>query len=157
LAQKLHIDTPRIGVVGFSLGGHTALGLVGVQADHAGYINDCDQHSYMLDCQWYKTAVATDPALAQAYQSRSLSQINTPLQVINLGAPDTAPMGINAASISQKLPNVDDQTVSAPPISTSWGSAPKTVNRSSASKGKTRSARRSAKEAALISTQNCSV
>lgn len=135
LAQNLHLDMARIGVVGFSLGGHTALGLVGARADHSGYIDYCDQYAALLDCAWYraaavdlnnidsrrfeqdnrdpriKAAVAIDPALAQAYQPESLAEMAIPVQIINLGAPDTVPMGINAQALVQKLPDVDYKTI----------------------------------------------
>lgn len=135
LAQNLHIDTARIGVVGFSLGGHTALSLVGAQADHVAYIDYCALPDASSDCVWIQgggvnladintqkfeqdntdpritAAVAVDPALAQAYQSKSLGQIEVPLQIINLGAANTVPLGINAMTISQQIPIVDYKTV----------------------------------------------
>lgn len=135
LAQNLHIDMSRIGVAGFSLGGHTALGLAGARADHRAYIDYCRQYAALLDCAWYraaavdlnaidtrlfeqdnrdlriKSAVAIDPALAQAYQMPSLIGINIPVQIINLGAPETVPMGINAQALTQHLTDVEYQSV----------------------------------------------
>lgn len=135
LVQKLHIDMDRIGIVGFSLGGHTALGLAGARADHRRYIDYCTQYITLLDCAWYRAAhldltaidtqqfeqdnrdprlrvaVAVDPALAQAYRISSFAGINVPVQIINLGAPDTVPMGINARKLPQHLPDVDYRSV----------------------------------------------
>lgn len=135
LAQKLHIDTTRIGVIGFSLGGYTALGLVGAKGDHSAYLDYCAHPEASSDCTWLQgggvdlttintqkyeqnntdpritAAVAVDPALAQAYQTQSLKQIGVPVQIINLGTPKTIPLGINGRPASEHIPNVDYKTV----------------------------------------------
>ena len=135
LIKEFHIDMTRVGVVGFSLGGHTALSIVGAQADQNAYVSYCEQYAAFLDCAWFRSAgvdlraidtdmfeqnnsdprikasVAIDPALAQAYQAASLAKISVPVQIINLGTPETVPMGINASKASRHLPNVEFNNV----------------------------------------------
>ena len=51
---KSLIDNKRIGVLGFSLGGATAMELAGARADLAAYIRYCDDHPSMMDCRWFR-------------------------------------------------------------------------------------------------------
>jgi predicted dienelactone hydrolase len=49
------IDQSRIGVLGFSLGGGTALELAGARPDLDGFIRYCDEHPPgALDCSWFR-------------------------------------------------------------------------------------------------------
>ncbi|MFD1744635.1 alpha/beta hydrolase family protein [Rhizobium helianthi] len=50
---KASVDASRIGVIGFSLGGSTALELIGARANLNAYADYCDHYSMMMDCQWY--------------------------------------------------------------------------------------------------------
>jgi predicted dienelactone hydrolase len=50
---KASIDPGRIGVLGFSLGGSTALELIGARADLNAYADYCDRYTMMMDCQWF--------------------------------------------------------------------------------------------------------
>lgn len=47
------VDTTKIGVLGFSLGGSTALELIGARADLNAYADYCDRYTMMMDCQWF--------------------------------------------------------------------------------------------------------
>jgi predicted dienelactone hydrolase len=47
------IDTDRIGVLGFSLGGSAALEISGARADLDAYARYCDEYATMMDCQWF--------------------------------------------------------------------------------------------------------
>lgn len=47
------IDTKRIGVLGFSLGGSAAMEIAGARADLDAYARYCEDYSSMMDCQWF--------------------------------------------------------------------------------------------------------
>ncbi len=48
------IDPARIGVLGFSLGGSTAMELAGGQADLSAFARYCDTYPEMMDCRWFR-------------------------------------------------------------------------------------------------------
>ncbi|MGE7370145.1 alpha/beta hydrolase family protein [Neorhizobium sp. NPDC001467] len=49
------IDQNRVGILGFSLGGSTALELAGARPDLDGFIRYCDEHPPgALDCSWFR-------------------------------------------------------------------------------------------------------
>lgn len=50
---KASVDSSKIGVLGFSLGGSTALELIGGRADLNAYADYCDRYTMMMDCQWF--------------------------------------------------------------------------------------------------------
>ncbi|MBT9371426.1 alpha/beta fold hydrolase [Rhizobium sp. CSW-27] len=50
---KASVDAAKIGVIGFSLGGSTALELIGARADLNAYADYCDRYTMMMDCQWF--------------------------------------------------------------------------------------------------------
>ena len=125
----VEIDNSRIAALGFSLGGHTVLSIAGARVSKQKYISYCDQYSSLLDCKWlagggvdfkaieptrfeqsnldkrFKTIVAVDPALAQAYNSESIEAVSIPVGIINLGSADEVPAGINASEIVTKFKN----------------------------------------------------
>lgn len=47
------VDALKVGVLGFSLGGSTALELIGARADLNAYADYCDRYTMMMDCQWF--------------------------------------------------------------------------------------------------------
>lgn len=47
------VDTSRIGVLGFSLGGSAAMEIAGARADLDAYARYCEDYSTMPDCQWF--------------------------------------------------------------------------------------------------------
>ncbi|TCU24859.1 putative dienelactone hydrolase [Rhizobium azibense] len=48
------INKDRIGVLGFSLGGSTAIELAGARADLDAYARYCDDYPTMMDCRWFE-------------------------------------------------------------------------------------------------------
>lgn len=48
------IDPQRIGVLGFSLGGSTAMELAGARADLNAFVRYCDTYPAMMDCRWFR-------------------------------------------------------------------------------------------------------
>ncbi|MDP9839296.1 putative dienelactone hydrolase [Neorhizobium huautlense] len=47
------IDADRIGILGFSLGGSTAMELAGARGDLTAYKRYCDKNPGMMDCTWF--------------------------------------------------------------------------------------------------------
>lgn len=101
------IDAERISVVGFSLGGSTALGLAGVRFDGARQAANCQTGPDAADCRFFlrggadfaaepgfsadakdariTRAVVIDPGFGGAVQDESLAQVTAKVHLINLG------------------------------------------------------------------------
>lgn len=129
-------DLSRVAVVGFSLGGHTALALSGAQVSKEAFMAYCDENSGAFDCGWMQEAgvdfsqidqaryearmaddrigvtVAIDPALPRAMTQQSLATIEHPVMVINLGELDQLPDAFRADSIAAAMPNAAYASVS---------------------------------------------
>jgi predicted dienelactone hydrolase len=129
------IDQEKVGVLGFSLGGHTALALVGARVEAGAYAHYCEGGAAGTECAWFarggvnlqkvdaerfnrsnhdprvKMAVAVDPALAQAYDQPSLSKISVPTHVINLGRPGWIIPAVAGAALARTIPGARYETV----------------------------------------------
>ena len=53
------------------------------------------------------TVIAVDPALAQAFTTESLGEVQRPVLIINLGSVDEVPAGVDGVGIAQTLPHSD--------------------------------------------------
>ncbi len=131
-----HIKKDRVGVVGFLLGGTSALTLAGAEIDPERYAKMCDGKAAIgMDCFWFsengvdlheadikslehsnynskiKVAIAIDPELSTVFTQTSLRNISIPVAIINLGQPDTILPGLNASSLEGLIPNVKYETV----------------------------------------------
>lgn len=124
----LQPDPQRIAVLGFSLGGHSALGLSGASLSKQAFLDYCDTAGDALDCGWMrragvdfsaidavayeqdltdpriKAAIAIDPALTPAMTPESLAAMRPEVLIINLGLPETLPLGLNAAKTAATIP-----------------------------------------------------
>lgn len=115
------VDTDRIGAVGFSLGGSTALGLAGVRFDGKVQAERCAKVPEAADCGFFRRGgadfatapgfgadtrnpmvgrvVAIDPGFGGSATTESLSAVNIPVHLVNLGtdtrlaAVDVGPAG----------------------------------------------------------------
>jgi predicted dienelactone hydrolase len=133
---KAHIKEDRVGVLGFLLGGTSALTLAGAEIDPERYAKMCDgQATISMDCLWFsehgadlheadikrlthssynrkvKVAIAIDPELNTVFTPASLRNISIPVTIINLGQPDTISPGLNASSLEGLIPHVKYETV----------------------------------------------
>jgi predicted dienelactone hydrolase len=122
------IDAREVGILGFLLGGSSALALAGARVDAETYARSCDNGGVGLDCAWFtksgvdlhevdttnvgrsnldpriKAVVAVDPELTTTFSAASLSGISIPVHIINLGRPDTILPGLRAASLEKQIP-----------------------------------------------------
>jgi predicted dienelactone hydrolase len=125
----------KAAVVGFFLGGTSALALAGARLDAERYKRSCDRPGGGVDCAWFarsgvdlqkidpanltrshkdgriKAAVAVDPELSASFVPESLAGINVPVEIINLGQPDTIPAALNVVSLETAIPNARYGTV----------------------------------------------
>jgi predicted dienelactone hydrolase len=129
-----HLQKDRIGVVGFLLGGTSALMLAGAELDPVGYATMCDgEAAISMDCSWFaangvdlhdvalnrlehandriKVAIAIDPELSAVFTQASLNELAIPVTIINLGTPATILPALNAASLARLIPEVTYETV----------------------------------------------
>jgi predicted dienelactone hydrolase len=134
-AWQPHLDPQRVGAIGFSLGGHTALAIAGARAEREAYARYCDANRSMADCVWFasgrvdlrqvdkgrfeqssldpriRSVVAVDPSVAQALTPDSLRAIGIPVHLINLGRPGTIPVSVQSDRIAGMIPQGDYATV----------------------------------------------
>lgn len=125
----LNIDPARIGAMGFSLGGHSALALSGLQVSKDKFIAYCDRFPDTLDCGWMTRAgvdfttidaplyeasykdprisatLAIEPALPLAVQDASLAALDHPVQLINLGRPENIPNDLRVDTLAAAVPD----------------------------------------------------
>jgi predicted dienelactone hydrolase len=124
------IDAQEVGVIGFLLGGSSALALAGARRDAGAYAGSCDAGGAGLDCGWFaksgvdlrkidvvkmersdldpriKAVISVDPEIAATFTAASLSGISIPVHIINLGRPDAMLPGLRASSLAQRIPDV---------------------------------------------------
>lgn len=133
-----HIDATKIGVVGFSLGGSTALGLAGLRFDGKAQAQNCITGPEAADCGFFlrggadfatapgftantrdpriTRAVAIDPGFGGAVTDASLSTNTIPVHLINLGETTRLPavdLSENGNNLANRLPHAT-YTVIAP-------------------------------------------
>lgn len=130
------IDRDRIYSVGFSLGGLTALQLVGLTPDKASFQDYCNEMgSLAQDCLFFSKggvdlqalpaekfnrsmkdpriagSAAIDPAMSYAFTTESIQAASQPIQLINLGTGNdrwpAVDVGPNGSNLVQRLSNSD--------------------------------------------------
>ena len=116
-----------VAVVGFFLGGTSALALAGARLDEGRYVQSCDHDAPGPDCAWYakagvdlhaldlapvgrssidrriRLAVAVAPELSTSFDAASLAAIAVPVRLVDLGqggAPD-----MNVAGLAHAIPH----------------------------------------------------
>ena len=127
--EGLSLDTAKISVAGFSLGGYSALAISGLQVSKAKFIEYCDRNADIWDCGWLSrggvdfteinadlydaryldnrvvATIAIDPALAPAAIIESAVGISHPVMVINFKPHEGVPEALDAAQITEMMPN----------------------------------------------------
>lgn len=131
----LRPDMSRVGVIGFSLGGATALLVAGARLSKADFITYCTDLTGKADCEWLsqggvdfngidaaryeadlrdprvKAAVAVDPALSHAMTPDSLGKVAVPVRIVNLGSPGAVPAAMQADDAAAQIPGASYRTV----------------------------------------------
>lgn len=130
------IDTDRIGVLGFSAGGYTALAVSGARVDPDRLNRFCDDTDHgMSDCAFLahfgidlhsfdlspaaqdltdprvRMAVVIDPGIVSTLTQQSLAQINIPMMIINLGQEGRVPAGVYAKEAAAQIKQATYLTV----------------------------------------------
>ncbi len=125
----LRPDLAHVGVIGFSLGGGTALLTAGARLSKAQFITYCADSMAKTDCIWLaeggvdftqidttryennmrdsriSAALAVDPALTQAMTHQSLAAMAVPVKIINLGRGSTIPAAMLAEKAANAIPS----------------------------------------------------
>ena len=132
-----HLDPAKIGVLGLSMGGGTALGVAGARIDPERLASYCDTDARNASlCGWIRQsgvdlhaidmssagrdnedkrirfALAIDPAPVDAFDPRSFSRISIPVELINLGEPRHIPVTTDASGIAKAVPGANYATIS---------------------------------------------
>lgn len=122
------VDVEQIFVLGFSAGGYTAMALSGARVDPDRLQRFCDDTDHgMSDCAFLahfgvdlhsfdlspaaqdlrdpriRSAVVIDPGIVSTLTEASLSQIDIPMLVINLGDAGTIPSGVDAGNAASLI------------------------------------------------------
>ncbi len=125
-----HLDQDKIGVLGLSLGGNTALAIAGARIDPlllAGYCDTdllnpslcgwvrqsgVDLHAMNLESanrdnrdERIRFAMAIDPAPSDIFEVKSFASIRIPVDIINLGQPGKIPRTAQASGIAKAISN----------------------------------------------------
>lgn len=126
-----YMDLERVGVLGFSAGGYTALALAGARVDPDRLAAFCDNGGRgMSDCDFFARfevdlhaldlrpaaqdlrdprvrAVVIDPGIVETLTSHSLVRIDIPMLVLNLGDERRVPVPVHARSMSETVPEAE--------------------------------------------------
>jgi len=123
-----YIDTSRVTALGFSAGGYTAMALSGARVDPGRLQRFCDDSDHgMSDCAFLAhfgvdlhqmdlspaaqdlrdpriaNAVIIDPGIISTVTDESLSSIDIPMLIVNLGAEADVPAGVHAAQAATRI------------------------------------------------------
>lgn len=125
-----HLDQGKIGTLGLSMGGNTALAIAGARIDPKLLSAYCD--TYQLNaslCWWVKHsgvdlhamdlqpagrdnrderirfAMAIDPGLSDIFDPKSFAGIKIPVDIINLGPREKIPVTAQASGIAKAISN----------------------------------------------------
>lgn len=129
---KSHVTADRVGVLGLSMGGNTALSTVGARLDPALFASYCDTDDTNASlCAWVRQsgvdlramdktlvgrdnrdprvgfAMAIDPAPVDIFAPASLADVTIPVTIVNLGDVSEIPQTIRAAGVAEALPDAD--------------------------------------------------
>jgi predicted dienelactone hydrolase len=131
-----HIKLDKIGVLGLSMGGNTALSIAGARLDPKLFASYCDTNDLNASlCDWVRLsgvdlrlmnsevigrdnrdkrisfAMSIDPAPVDIFAIESFSKISIPVELINLGKGDEIPVTALAANIAKAIPNAHYEVI----------------------------------------------
>jgi predicted dienelactone hydrolase len=131
-AFQVHIDADRIGVLGLSMGGNTALSIAGARLDPELLADYCDTNDLNASlCDWVRSSgvdlhelnpevasrdnrderigfvMAIDPVPADVFAVGSFAGISVPVALINLGQEAEIPSTAQAANIAKAIPHAN--------------------------------------------------
>ena len=123
------LDATKVGVLGLSMGGYTALAMAGVRIDPQRLARYCDSDERNPSlCQWVRKsgvdlhamdmrdaardyadprirfAMAIDPAPVDVLDNNTLGQVSIPVALVNLGRAGTIPATVDAFAAAQRIP-----------------------------------------------------
>nr|CAD6437053.1 dienelactone hydrolase [Rhizobium sp. Q54] len=126
---QAHLEQAKVGVLGLSMGGNTALSLAGGRIDQARVASYCDDAARNPSlCGWVrqsgvdlhamdmgpadrdnhderiKFALAIDPAPVDVFEVASFLRVSIPVEIINLGPPEAIPLTALASGIAGAIP-----------------------------------------------------
>lgn len=130
-SDRVHIDSRRVGVFGFSLGGFTALVAIGGVPDLGRMTQLCQERPAAPECEFIRqrhgdqlspvtktpvwihdsrirAAVIVAPAAAYLFGPGALKQVTIPVQLWRAAADGQAPNAWNAAVVQSGLPTTPD-------------------------------------------------
>ncbi|MDQ0395373.1 alpha/beta hydrolase family protein [Labrys monachus] len=135
-AFKDSLDAGKVGVLGLSMGGNTALALAGARIDPRRLAGYCDTGAPNTSlCGWVRQsgvdlhamdmrlagrdnedkrirfAMAIDPAPVDVFQADTFSRISIPVGIVNLGQPGKIPPATQAAGIAKAIPRNSYATI----------------------------------------------
>lgn len=124
-----HIALDRIGVLGLSMGGNTALSIAGARLDPDLFARYCDTDDRNASlCDWVRQSgvdlhamdmaaaardnadprvrfvMAIDPAPSDIFAPETFADIAIPVFLVNLGAPSEIPATVRAAGLADAIP-----------------------------------------------------
>ncbi|MEZ2333843.1 alpha/beta hydrolase family protein [Mesorhizobium sp. RCC_202] len=131
-----HLEQGRIGVLGLSMGGNTALAIAGGRVDPKLLAAYCDNDTLNASlCGWVRQsgvdlhtvdmrsagrnnsdkrirfAMAIDPAPSDVFDVKSFATIKIPVDIVNLGRPGKIPATVDASSIARAIPKSGYATI----------------------------------------------
>ena len=133
---KENLEGEKVGALGLSMGGNTALALAGARIDPLRLASYCDTDDLNSSlCGWVRQsgvdlhamdmklagrdnedkriqfAMAIDPAPVDVFQPNSFSQISIPVEIVNLGQLGKIPLTALASGVAKAIPKGTYSTI----------------------------------------------
>ncbi len=131
-----HLEQGKVGVLGLSMGGNTALAIAGARVDPKLLATYCDTDRLNASlCQWIRQsgvdlhamdlqpagrdnsdqrirfAMAIDPAPVDVFDTKSFAGIRIPVAIVNLGRPGKIPATTDASGIARAIAKASYATI----------------------------------------------
>ena len=131
-----HLEQGKVGVLGLSMGGNTALAIAGARVDPKLLAAYCDTDALNASlCQWIRQssvdlhamdlqpagrdnsderirfAMAIDPAPVDVFDLKSFAGIKIPAAIVNLGRPGKIPATADASGIAKAIADASYATI----------------------------------------------